>query len=149
MKHLLIAGVALSALTLGAACGSTNTAADKADQNATSTKADEATDIAHLTWAEVEAAMANGAILVDARGADSYTAGHIAGAVNIPAGSDDPTAWGKLPSDKNVKVITYCGGPSCSASLKAAKKCKEMGYSDVAEYKGGYPEWKKTKGAAE
>ena len=98
--------------------------------------------IAHHSWAEVEAAMASGAVLVDARGPDSFAKGHIAGAVNIPYKAEaGDKAWANLPADKNTPVITYCGGPKCSASLKCAEKVVAMGYTKVGEYKGGYPEW--------
>ena len=144
MRRLLLSLAALGALSLTTGCAST---ASKTDGDAAKTAP--AATIAHIDWAAVEAAMANGAVLVDARGATSFQAGHIAGAVNIPWRSTDAATWGKLPTDKSTKVITYCGGPACSASYKAAKKCIEMGYTDVAEYKGGYPEWKKLKGGQE
>jgi len=145
MKKLVVSLAALAAIALVAGCSSTATSTAAKADSAASKKAD-SDGIAHVDWAAVESAMANGAILVDARGAESFASGHIAGAVNIPSRSTDAGTWGKLPADKNTKIITYCGGPACSASYKAAKKCKEMGYTDVAEYKGGYPEWKKMKG---
>lgn len=139
--HSSLLALLVVALATVTGCASTDSAmtADKAASHA-----DKATpEMAHLGWSAVEQAVAAGAILVDARGADAFAAGHIAGAINIPYKSTDAATWAKLPADKSTKVITYCGGPACSASLKAAVKCQEMGYTDVAEYKGGFPEWKK------
>lgn len=144
MRTLFLSLAALGALALSTGCASTTSSTGEVAEKAASE-----VKIAHVDWAAVEAAMAQGAVLVDARGATSFGAGHIAGAVNIPARSTDAATWGKLPADKSTKVITYCGGPACSASYKAAKKCIEMGYTDVAEYKGGYPEWKKLQGGQE
>lgn len=92
-------------------------------------------------WVDVDAAMKTGAVLVDARGADQFAQGHIEGAINVPAG--DEAAFASLPADKGTKLIFYCGGPACNASTKAAHKAASLGYSNVGEYKGGYPEWSK------
>jgi rhodanese-related sulfurtransferase len=47
----------------------------------------------------------NKAVLVDVRGVDTYKAGHIKGALNIPYGEIEERAK-ELPRDK--KIITYC-----------------------------------------
>lgn len=96
-------------------------------------------DFQVMSWEQVEAAMAEGAVLVDARGAESFSKGHIEGAINVPAGDD--AALSKLPGDTQTQLIFYCGGPACSASTKCARKAQTKGYTRVAEYKGGYPEW--------
>lgn len=99
----------------------------------------------HLAWADVDAAVKAGAVLVDARGAEGFGKGHIAGAINVPAGDD--AAFAALPADKATRLIFYCGGPACSASTHAAEKAKALGYTNIAEYKGGYPEWSATHAA--
>ena len=99
----------------------------------------EADAIPHLNWDQVSKDMAAGAVLVDARRSTSFTEGHIAGAINVPVSDDN--AYANLPSDKNTKLIFYCGGPACSASTKCAKKARAAGYVNVAEFKGGFPEW--------
>jgi len=48
--------------------------------------------------------------LVDARSVQEYQAGHIPGALAIPAGETAEEAW-RLPSDKTVPVVYYCRGP--------------------------------------
>ena len=126
---LSILALALSAL----GCGSTCHAVANDDAAAAS--------FPLLTWEEVSAAMQDGAILADARRPEGYAEGHIEGAVNVPV--RDQVAFDKLPADKSAKLIFYCGGPYCRASLKAATRARELGYTNVAEYRGGYPEWKK------
>jgi len=95
--------------------------------------------IAILDWAAVEAAMAAGAVLVDSRGPKGFANGHIAGAINVPW--KDEAAQSALPEDKSAAVVFYCSGPICSASTKAAEKALGWGYTQVSEYRGGYPDW--------
>lgn len=73
--------------------------------------------------------------IIDARDANSFTAGHVPGAVNLAAAS--------LPADKNTKLVFYCGGTFCSAAPKAAKKAIEAGYKNVMVFRGGWAEWNK------
>jgi len=133
MTRLIIAGVFALGLGVGA-CGSTGSQVDSSEASAAAFPA--------MSWSEVSAAMNDGAVLIDARSASQYAEGHIEGAVNVPSGADQ-AAFAALPSDKSTQLITYCGGPACSASTKVARVAAELGYSQVAEYKGGYPEWKK------
>jgi 3-mercaptopyruvate sulfurtransferase SseA len=48
--------------------------------------------------------------LVDARTDGEYEAGHIPGALGIPAERTKEEGW-RLPSDKTVPVVYYCRGP--------------------------------------
>ncbi len=96
-------------------------------------------DIGLFSVEEVRAAVEEGALLVDARGPQSFAKGHIPGAVNIPCNSD--VGYDLLPADLARTVIFYCGGPQCSASKKAAMKALERGHQRVGEFKGGYPAW--------
>lgn len=43
--------------------------------------------------------------------------------------------------DKTVPVVTYCANYQCTASGAAAKKLKELGFTDVWAYEGGTAEW--------
>ena len=104
-----------------------------------------APEFAHMTWDQVSAAMAKGATLCDARSKGGFDAGHIKGAVHTPYREENGMA--ALPADKASQLIFYCGGPACSASLKAAKVAAGLGYTNIGEYKGGYPEWKKLNAA--
>ena len=48
--------------------------------------------------------------VVDARSSQEYAAGHVPGALSIPAEQTTEEAW-RLPSDKTVPVVYYCRGP--------------------------------------
>lgn len=123
--------------------------AEAAPAEAAPAEAPEASvEIPVFNWDQVSAAMGNGAILVDSRGANSYAKGHIEGAISVPCKSGDE-GYAALPEDKATQLIFYCGGPACSASNKGALAASERGYTKLAEYKGGYPEWKSQQPAAE
>lgn len=49
----------------------------------------------------------------------------------------------ELPSDKDTKLVFYCGSTSCSASDRAAENAVEKGYSDVCVMRAGIKGWKK------
>jgi rhodanese-related sulfurtransferase len=119
-------------------------ATSQATQTATEAPAAEApaAEEAHadMSWSDVKSALGEGAILVDARGAGSYTKGHIPGAISVPASDDG--AMERLPEAKDTRLIYYCGGPKCPASTKAAAKASAAGYTQVADFRGGYPAWK-------
>ncbi len=74
-----------------------------------------------------------------------YAKGHVPGAIGMPFSQFDKMT-NLLPADKAVPVVFYCGGLKCKLSLKSALKAKEMGYSNVSLFQGGYPEWKKAFG---
>jgi rhodanese-related sulfurtransferase len=82
------------------------------------------------------------ALIIDARPAKVYKKGHIPTSINIP-----DTKFKKyistLPTDKNIKIITYCGGYKCAKSHKVAKELKKLGFKKVFVYAAGLPEWKK------
>lgn len=97
----------------------------------------------------VAAALAdNNAVIVDARPKKpKFDKGHIPTAMNIPFTYFEKYS-GKLPRNLDTPVIFYCGGLACKLSHKSAKAALAMGYTDVKVFSKGYPEWKKTFGAA-
>jgi rhodanese-related sulfurtransferase len=63
-------------------------------------------DVRRITPAQLRAAVLKGeAVVVDVRGADSYNAGHIKGALLIPV-NEIETRAGELP--RNKMIVTYC-----------------------------------------
>ena len=76
--------------------------------------------------------------VVDTRTLESWTAGHIPGAVHLPTGKIRHRAEGLIPRDK--PVIVYCWGPGCNGATKAALAFAELGY-DVKEMIGGFEYW--------
>jgi len=85
-------------------------------------------------------------VLVDARPARVFAQGAIPGAINIPDTQFDKNA-DKLPADKATPLVFYCGGLKCVLSNNSAEKARKLGYTNVATYPEGYPEWTQLYGA--
>lgn len=96
-------------------------------------------DLKSVTKEEVaEMIKVSNVTIVDARDENSFTAGHIDGAINY--GKAD------LPTDKNANLVFYCGGLKCPAAAKAAKIAAEAGYKNVMVFRGGWAEWSAANG---
>jgi rhodanese-related sulfurtransferase len=72
-------------------------------------------------------------VLVDVREADEYAAGHIPGAINIPATTFAPAAG----LDRGRKIIIYCS--IGARSYTAYRKLKKMAFPDVAQMR--FADW--------
>jgi rhodanese-related sulfurtransferase len=83
---------------------------------------------------------ADGFVLIDARSAESYAQRHIPGAISLPHRSITAETAAALPKDKIV--VTYCWGPGCNASTKAAARLAALGFR-VKELMGGIEYWEK------
>jgi rhodanese-related sulfurtransferase len=85
--------------------------------------------------------------LIDARPRRVADKGMIPSAVNIPDSEFDKLV-DKLPADKAMALIFYCGGLECTLSDKSAEKARKLGYTNVLTYPEGQPEWDSLHGAA-
>ena len=87
-----------------------------------------------------------GVAIVDSRpAARKYDKGHIPGALSIPDSSFDKMT-DKLPANKADRLIFYCGGLKCMLSHKSAFKAEKLGFTNVAVYAEGFPDWKENGG---
>lgn len=84
-------------------------------------------------------------IIIDARRADQYSAGHIKNSINIYAQDEQDILIPKilqLPRDK--KIIIYCDGGTCDLSHELANNLiSAFSFKNVYVYEGGWDEWKK------
>jgi rhodanese-related sulfurtransferase len=85
--------------------------------------------------------------LIDARPKRVADKGMIPTAVNI-SDTEFDKSLDKLPADKAVPLIYYCGGLECVLSDKSAEKARKLGYTNVLTYPPGYPEWERLYGVA-
>ena len=77
--------------------------------------------------------------LIDVRERDEQAKGIIYGAVKLPRGILEVNI-DQVTTDKNRKLVLYCGGGSRSAL--AALNLKKMGFRNVFTLAGGYREWR-------
>lgn len=81
-------------------------------------------------------------LLIDARPKRVFDKGYIPGALNI-SDTDFEKNVDKLPADKGMLLVYYCGGWECVLSDKSAEKARKLGYTNVRVYNAGFPEWAK------
>lgn len=79
-------------------------------------------------------------LLIDVRVPGEYLSGHIQGAKLMPRGLLEWTLPGKY-KDSDAPIVFYCLVGARSAL--AAKLAKDLGYSNVKNFRGGLKEWKK------
>jgi rhodanese-related sulfurtransferase len=79
-----------------------------------------------------------GFVVLDARSADDYAAGHVPGAISMPHATITAETAAALPRDQ--LVVTYCWGPHCNGATQAAAKLAALGFS-VKEMLGGIEYW--------
>jgi rhodanese-related sulfurtransferase len=82
-------------------------------------------------------------LFLDARRAENFARGHIAGAQNIPGDEFDQrfvemANW--LP--KETEVVVYCDGKSCGSSRQVADKLAPLGYTRITIFRDGWAGWK-------
>jgi rhodanese-related sulfurtransferase len=111
--------------------------------------------IRFITLAEAEDLFAQkmqtgqGAVFIDSRSRPEYTAGHIPGALNLPAGelknARKTPPGGSLSTalsfPEDQVLVVYCEGGDCQTSVSLAKLIHERGYTDIRIITGGWAEW--------
>ncbi|HRH96588.1 MAG TPA: rhodanese-like domain-containing protein [Prosthecobacter sp.] len=103
-----------------------------------------AAEFPDISIADLKQAIADKKVtVIDVNGAASYANGHIPSAVNFATQKDSLASV--LPSDKGALVVTYCGGPACSAYKAAANAASQLGYTNVKHLSAGISGWKAAK----
>ena len=47
-----------------------------------------------------------------------------------------------LPASKKMKIVDFCAGKGCKASERLCINLMKLGYVNVVNYPGGFPDWK-------
>jgi rhodanese-related sulfurtransferase len=77
-------------------------------------------------------------VLIDSRSESSWLQGRISGAIHMPTATIAEHALTSIPLD--MPVVTYCWGPGCNGSTRAALEFAKLGYQ-VKEMIGGFEYW--------
>ncbi len=94
-----------------------------------------------INYADLAKAISSKTVtLIDVNGTASFKAGHIPHAIDFEAQASNLASL--LPKDKSALVVSYCGGPACSAYLRGANAAKTLGYSNVKHFTAGISGWK-------
>ena len=90
--------------------------------------------------ADVDALMADGAVVVDIRDKEEHDKDHIDGSLNISRGMLEMVVEGKIP-DLDTPVICYCNAVNRGAL--SADTLRSMGYSNAKYIAGGLLAYRK------
>jgi rhodanese-related sulfurtransferase len=103
---------------------------------------DSAAAIKYIELPEARAQYESGVTFVDARKGEEYEAGHIKGALSVPADAAPEAIAVALKSlPKDAGLIVYCDGEECGASTTLAGKLQRLGYSKVQVFFNGWTVW--------
>lgn len=92
-----------------------------------------------LSREELLARVARGeTVVIDVRPREEYLAGHIPGAISVPA-DQLPRRLAKLP--KRKEVVAYCRGPYCVLAPEALTVLRKKGFK-ARRLEDGFPEWR-------
>lgn len=111
------------------------------------------TEIAELNVEEAQAAVADGALLIDIRDIrELQREGRVPGAFHCPRGMvefwiDPASPYFKEKFADDRQYVFFCAGGMRSAL--AAKSAQDMGLKPVAHLIGGYAAWRKAGGETE
>ncbi len=84
-----------------------------------------------------------GYIFVDARIYESFSEGHIKGAISLPVGQFDEKVMQFMEKyPVSTGFATYCSGRECKDSHELAQYLSDAGYTNVKVFIDGYPAWK-------
>src|SRR5437868_2575419 len=90
--------------------------------------------------AAVREQIGNGAVIVDVREPEEWSAGHIPGAIHVPKSYLESRIEGAVP-DREKHVILYCASGNRSA-WATRTLVEDLGYEHVESMTGGFTLWK-------
>jgi rhodanese-related sulfurtransferase len=79
-----------------------------------------------------------GFVVLDVRSPESYAAGHVPGAVNLPHARINERNLAEYPAD--TLFVVYCNGPHCNGADRAAIRLARLG-RPVKKMIGGITGW--------
>lgn len=95
-----------------------------------------------VTAAQAMAFLQSGHLILDARPAADYEAGHIPSARSVPYDS----IVDALPAVQqfltpSTPVMTYCSGKNCDESFLLTQYLRKQGFTNVVLFAGGFETW--------
>jgi rhodanese-related sulfurtransferase len=97
----------------------------------------------HITLAETRRLLRKkGTVLVDGRSMLEWEQSHLKGALPLPLGDFEKNYLIYQKKLKRAKIIiAYCHGKGCHLSDALCQDLVNKGFTNVAVFWGGYPEW--------
>ena len=92
---------------------------------------------------DLQSAISKGKVaVIDVNGAKSYSRGHIPSAIDFS--SQGKMLSSLVPKAKNSLVVSYCGGPGCSAYKRGSDAAAKLGYKNIKHLSAGISGWKRS-----
>jgi rhodanese-related sulfurtransferase/CBS domain-containing protein len=88
---------------------------------------------------QLDALVAQGAVIVDVLPESTYAEVHLPGAVNIPLTRMDERSTAAL--DRSKPVAVYCFDYQCDLSPRAAARLTQLGFTSVHDFVAGRAAW--------
>ena len=122
--------------------------ADVAPQNSSDVNTMPAAQVPTITWNEVKALqVATKVLIIDTRAPAGYQAGHIPGAISIPAQKTDAELAAAMAGYAiDMPVVVYCGTERCNLSRVFAMRLNKLGFVNVKDMHGGMVEYLQAEG---
>ncbi len=80
--------------------------------------------------------------LVDVLSPNSFEARHVPGAKNVPNSPNFAKEFDEqIGAPKDADIIVYCSSNTCMASVQAAQRLEEAGYTNVTHFQDGLAGW--------
>src|SRR5277367_2551640 len=99
------------------------------------------TEIPEITRDEIHRRIGDRSLtIVDVLPTASYASAHIPGAISIPLEELGSRARAVLP-DRAAEIAVYCGNLACDRSEQAQSELRELGYTNVRDYRAGIADW--------
>lgn len=101
--------------------------------------------VPEIAWTSV-AKLGPDVVLIDARSAEAFEAGHIPGALHLGSSPEDDGTVAVARAWKPGKaLVVYCDSARCDAAQAAARRLRqELGIKDIVVLKGGWSSWRQT-----
>jgi rhodanese-related sulfurtransferase len=100
------------------------------------------TAVERTSLADFEVLQARGTVLVvDVRNDDSFRAGHIPGAINVPIDEVERRTAEIISRAGSLAIVTYCSCVNEHTSAIAAERFNKAGACRATALAGGYPAW--------
>lgn len=92
---------------------------------------------------QVQALVAAGAhVIFDARAEASYRAGHLPGALSLPADRVEALFPQYAPVlEPGTPMLVYCSGEECDESIQLGTFLRDQGHTNISIFTGGYTAW--------
>lgn len=88
-------------------------------------------------------------LVLDARPAPAFGAGHLPGALSVPASEAAQAFLPYTPAlDPASPILVYCSGQECDESLQLAEYLGAQGYTNLLVFTDGYAAWAAASGGA-